>query len=65
VIRQRLPSENTLGPVTLMGDRAWMIFVSPTGALVENLAHDWVRTPSIPSEYGTTESCGLTSALVS
>ena len=38
MIKQRLPSENTLGPVTLMGDKAWMMFVSPVGALVQNLA---------------------------
>jgi hypothetical protein len=37
VIRQRPPSENTLGPVTLMGDEAWMMFVS-ISALVQNLA---------------------------
>jgi hypothetical protein len=37
VIKQRLPSENTLGPVTLMGDKAWMMFVS-ISALVQNLA---------------------------
>jgi len=38
VIRQRLLSENTLGPVTLMRDKAWMIFVFPIAALVQNLA---------------------------
>jgi hypothetical protein len=38
VVRQRLPSENTLGPVTLMGDKACVMFVSPISALVQNLA---------------------------
>jgi hypothetical protein len=38
VLRQRLPSENTLGPVTLTGEKDWMTFVSPVSALVQNLA---------------------------
>jgi hypothetical protein len=42
VIRQRLPSENMLGPVMLTGDKAWMMFVSPISALVQNLADAWV-----------------------
>ena len=29
MVRQRLPSENTLGPVTLMGDKGWTRFISP------------------------------------
>jgi hypothetical protein len=37
VVRQRLPSENTLGPVTLMGDKAWTMFVSPISALAQKL----------------------------
>jgi hypothetical protein len=37
VVRQRLPS-NTLGPVTLMGDKACVMFVSPISVLVQNLA---------------------------
>ena len=42
MIRQRLPSENPLGPVTLIGDKAWMIFVSPISALAQRLAQVWV-----------------------
>ena len=37
MVRQRLPSENTLGPVTLIGDKACVMFVS-ISALVQNLA---------------------------
>jgi hypothetical protein len=65
VIRRRLRSENTLGPVMLIGGQAWMIFVSLVSTLVPNLAPDWVRRPSLPRAYGPGESCGLTRALVS
>jgi MFS family permease len=33
----------TLGPVMLLGGAAWIIFVSLIGALIQNLAPDWVR----------------------
>ncbi len=65
MIRRRLRSENTLGPLMLIGGQVWMIFVSLVSALVPNLAPDWVRRPSLPRAYGPGESCGLTRALVS
>jgi hypothetical protein len=38
VIRRRLPSENRLGLVTLMGNKVWMMFISPVSAPVQNVA---------------------------